>query len=146
MTVKSTLTRDEMTALFKRRQEAFDNMDSDALSRDYAADCVVDSPAAGTLHGAGAVDRARRLWFDAFPDLKYTTERIVIEDNHVMQLLTLEGTDIGGFMGLDPSGKSFKAPAVFVYEFHDRKIVRETRIYDFTGVLIQIGLLKAKPA
>jgi steroid delta-isomerase-like uncharacterized protein len=146
MAVESAMTREEMTALFERRQEAFDNMDADALSRDYAADCVVDSPAAGTLLGAGAVDRARRAWFEAFPDLKYRTERVVIDGNHVMQLLTLEGTDIGGFMGLDPSAKSFRAPAVFVYEFRDRKIVRETRIYDFTGVLIQIGLLKAKPS
>ena len=146
MTVGSALTHEEMTALFVRRQEAFDNMDADALSRDYADDCLVDSPAAGTLRGAAAVDRARRAWFEAFPDLKYRTERVVIDGNHVMQLLTLEGTDIGGFMGLDPSGKSFKAPAVFVYQFRDRKIVRETRIYDFTGVLVQIGLLKAKPA
>lgn len=146
MAVESALTRDEMIALFDRRQDAFDNMDADALSRDYAEECVVDSPAAGTLRGAAAVDRARRAWFEAFPDLKYRTERVVIDGNHVMQLLTLEGTDIGGFMGLEPSGKSFKAPAVFVYEFRDRKIVRETRIYDFTGVLIQIGLLKAKPA
>ncbi len=27
----------------------------------------------------------------------------------------------------------------------DRKIVRERRVYDFTGLLVQIGLLKAKP-
>ena len=146
MAVESALTRDEMTALFERRREAFDNMDADALSRDYADDCVVDSPAAGTLRGAGAVDRARRAWFEAFPDLRYRTEKLIIDGAHVVQLLTLEGTDIGGFMGLDPSGKSFKAPAVFVYEFRQRKIVRETRIYDFTGVLIQIGLLRAKPA
>ena len=146
MAVESALTRDEMMALFDRRQEAFDNMDADALSRDYAVDCIVDSPAAGTLRGATAVDRARRMWFEAFPDLKYRTERVVMDGNHVMQLLTLEGTDIGGFTGLAPSGKSFKAPAVFVYEFRERKIVRETRIYDFTGVLVQIGLLKAKPA
>ena len=98
------------------------------------------------LNGVAVFPGPRRTWFEAFPDLKYRTERVVIDGNHVMQLLTLEGTDIGGFMGLDPSGKSFKAPAVFVYEFRDRKIVRETRIYDFTGVLIQIGLLKAKPA
>ena len=49
MAVESALTRGEMIALFDRRQEAFDNMDADALSRDYADDCVVDSPAAGTL-------------------------------------------------------------------------------------------------
>ena len=146
MAIESALTRDEMLALFDRRQDAFDNMDADALSADYADDCVVDSPAAGTLRGAAAVDRARRAWFEAFPDLKYRTERVVVDGNHAMQLLTLEGTDIGGFMGLEPSGRSFKAPAVFVYEFRERKIVRETRIYDFTGVLVQIGLLKAKPA
>jgi steroid delta-isomerase-like uncharacterized protein len=146
MAVESVLTRDELTALFARRQDAFDNMNADALSRDYADDCVVESPAAGTLLGAAAVDRARRAWFETFPDLTYRTERLIIEGAHVVQLLTIEGTDIGGFMGIAPSGKSFKAPAVFVHEFRDRKIAREMRIYDFTGVLVQIGLLKAKPA
>jgi steroid delta-isomerase-like uncharacterized protein len=145
MAVESMLTREELIALFERRQDAFDNLDADALANDYAGDCVVESPAAGTLRGAAAVDRARRAWFEAFPDIKYRTDRLLIDGAQVVQLATLEGTDIGGFMGL-PSGKSFKAPAVFVFEFHDRKIIRETRIYDFTGVLIQIGLLKAKPA
>ena len=146
MAVDSALTREEMTALFSRRQLAFDNMDADALSADYADDCVVDSPAAGTLRGAVAVDRARRSFFEAFPDLKLCTENLVIDGNTVVQVATLEGTDIGGFMGLDPSGRSFKAPAVFIYEFRNRKIARESRIYDFTGVMVQIGLLKAKPA
>ena len=31
MAVDSALTRDQMMALFARRQEAFDNMDADAL-------------------------------------------------------------------------------------------------------------------
>jgi steroid delta-isomerase-like uncharacterized protein len=146
MAVESMLTRDEVTALFARRQEALDSMDADALARDYADDCTVESPASGTLIGVAAVDRASRAWFEAFPDLKVRTERLVIDGAHVVQLATLEGTDIGGFMGLDPSGKSFRAAAVFVFEFRDRKIVRETRIYDFTGVLVQIGLLKARPA
>ena len=146
MAVESVLTRDELTALFERRQEAFDNMDADALSRDYADDCVVESPAAGILRGAAAVDRARRAWFETFPEFKYRTERLIIDGTNVVEVITIEGTDIGGFMGLAPSGKTFKAPAVFVYEFRDRKIAHEARIYDFTGVLIQIGLLKAKPS
>jgi steroid delta-isomerase-like uncharacterized protein len=145
MAVDSALTREEVTALFDRRQEAFDNMDADALAADYADDCLVDSPASGTLRGAVAVDRARRVFFEAFPDLKVRTDHLVIDGNTVVQIATLEGTDIGGFMGLDPSGRSFKAPAVFLYEFRNRKIAHESRIYDFTGVLVQIGLLKAKP-
>jgi steroid delta-isomerase-like uncharacterized protein len=146
MAVESAITREEVTALFDRRQEALDNMDADALAGDYADDCVVDSPASGTLRGAVAVDRARRAFFEAFPDLKFRTDQLVIDDNTVVQVATFEGTDIGGFMGLDPSGRSFKALAVIIYEFRNRKIARETRIYDFTGVLVQIGLLKARPA
>ena len=57
-----------------------------------------------------------------------------------------EGQDVGQFLGLAPTGKSFRVPGVFLYDLQDGQIVRERRIYDFTGVLIQIGLLKAKPA
>src|SRR5215210_3412941 len=94
------LTREQIEAMFVRRQEALDNLDAAALSADYAEDCVVESPAAGKLQGAWAVDNARRAWFDAFPDLKYHTDRLVIDGSTVCQILTLEGTDIGGFMGL----------------------------------------------
>ena len=140
------LTRKQIEAMFVRRQEALDNLDAAALSSDYAEDCVVESPAAGTLQGAWAVDNQRRAWFEAFPDLKYRTERLVIDGDTVVQILILEGTDIGGFMGLPPSGKAFRVPAVYTYELNGAKIMREQRVYDFTGVLVQIGTLKAKPA
>jgi hypothetical protein len=32
----------------------------------------------------------------------------------------------------------------FVYRLKDRKIVYEWRIYDFTGLLVQIGVLKVR--
>jgi hypothetical protein len=35
---------------------------------------------------------------------------------------------------------------VFLYELKDGQIARERRIYDFTGLLMQVGLLKARPA
>ena len=70
----------------------------------------------------------------------------MIDGNHVAQVVSAEGTDVGGFFGLPPTGKPFHLPTVFVYELRGRQIVRERRIYDFTGLLIQIGVLKAKPA
>ena len=140
------LTREQIEAMFGRRQEALDNLDAAALSADYAEDCVVESPAAGTLQGAWAVDNQRRAWFEAFPDLKYRSQRLVIDADTVVQIFILEGTDIGGFMGLPPSGKAFRVPAVYTYELDGAKIAREQRVYDFTGMLVQIGTLKAKPA
>ena len=50
------------------------------------------------------------------------------------------------FLGFEPTGKRFQMSMAFVHRLKDRKIVHERRIYDFTGVLVQIGVLKAKPA
>lgn len=140
------MTRADMEAMFARRQEAWDNLDTAALSQDYADDCVVDSPAGGgTLNGRAEVDRVRRAFFEAFPDLKFIPQTLLIDGDHVVQIATMEGTDIGGFMGMVPTGKTFSVPAVFFYEFRDRLIHRERRIYDFTGMLVQMRLLKARP-
>ena len=142
----SPLTRADIEAIFARRQEAWDNLETAALSQDYAEDCVVDSPAGGgSLKGRAEVDRVRRAFFEAFPDLKFISQTLLIDGDNVVQISTMEGTDIGGFMGMVPTGKAFSVPAVFFYEFRDRRIQRERRIYDFTGMLVQVGLLKAKP-
>lgn len=83
---------------------------------------------------------------DAFLDMKTLTDELIVDGNHVAQLLNIEGTDLGGFLGMPASGKPFRLAAVFLHELDDHQIVRERRIYDFTGLLMQIGVLKAKPA
>jgi hypothetical protein len=35
---------------------------------------------------------------------------------------------------------------VFLFVIKDGKIHHERRVYDFTGLMIQLGVLKAKPA
>jgi len=50
-----------------------------------------------------------------------------------------------GKVGLPATGQPFRVPAVFLFELRAGQIVRERRIYDFTGVLVQIGVLKTKP-
>lgn len=63
----------------------------------------------------------------------------------MVQTVTISGTNIGGFMGLPPTNKHFSFPAVLIFTLRDGQIARERRIYDFTGFLMEIGVLKAKP-
>ena len=139
------MTRAEVVAFFDRRQRAYDNLDAAALAADYADDCIVDSPTGGTHTSRTAVKKVLQDVFDAFLDMKTRTDSLVIDGNLVVQVLSIEGTNFGGFLGLPASGKPFRLAAVFLYEFKDRQIVREHRIYDFTGMLTQIGVLKTKP-
>ena len=141
---QSGMTRAQIEALFTRRQDDYDNLDAASLAADYAEDAVIESPITGR-HGKAEAQQNIEVVFKAFLDLTLTTEALVIEDHRVAQVVTLEGTNIGGLFGLPPSGKSFKVPAVFFYELKAGKISRERRIYDFTGLLVQVGVLKAKP-
>ncbi len=139
------MTRNAIAAIFERRRMAFDNHDAGALAADYAVDCVIESPSGGVHHGRAAAERVLRSVIDAL-DVKMHQDALLIDGDSVAQILTIEGTDDGQFLGLPPTGKSFRVPAVFLYELKDGQITRERRIYDFTGLLLQVGLLKAKPA
>lgn len=140
------MTRDEIVAFFDRRQEAWDNLDAAALAADYAPECIIESPLAGTHQGRAAAQAALQAGFEAFLDLKVRTDSLLIDGNCVAQVMSGEGTNLGGFMGVPATGKPFRLTAAFFYELNGRQIVRERRIYDFTSLLVQIGVLKAKPA
>jgi steroid delta-isomerase-like uncharacterized protein len=139
------MTRDAIAAIFNRRRAAYDRQDAAALAADYSVDCVIESPSGGVHHGRTAAEQVLRAVFDAL-DVKMHQDALLIDGDSVAQILNIEGIDDGQFLGLPPTGKSFRVPAVFLYDLKDGQIVRERRIYDFTGVLMQVGLLKAKPA
>ncbi len=66
------MNREEITAMFKRRQGAWQAHDAAALSADHAADAVVISPTGGVLEGRADIERIYQVWFTAFPDLVFT--------------------------------------------------------------------------
>jgi steroid delta-isomerase-like uncharacterized protein len=143
---QGSMTRQQVLDLFKRREEAYEDLDAAALATDYADDAVIESPTAGVHQGREAAEKALRAIFSAFLDLTVSPDYLIIDGGSVASVITLEGTHIGDFLGIPPTGKQFRMPAVFFYQLENGKIVRERRIYDFTGLLIQIGVLKAKPA
>jgi steroid delta-isomerase-like uncharacterized protein len=139
------MTREQIASLFERRRAAFDRQDAAALAADYTGDCTIESPSGGTHHGPAAAERVLANVFDAL-DVTLHQEAIIIDGDSVAEVVSIEGKDVGDFLGLPPTGKTFHVPGVFLYELKDGLIARERRIYDFTALLIQTGLLKAKPA
>ena len=141
------MTREEIVALFDRRAAALERRDVTALAGMHAGTGVVESPTVGgSVTGRAAIAQLYEAWFKAFPDMTLTTDKIVIDGDRVAQVATLAGTDTGGFLGLPASGKPFRVPLLVLFTVRDQQIVSERRIYDFTGLLIQIGVLKTKQA
>ena len=140
------MTRDDILAMLGRRADAWRRLDAAALVADYADDAVVESPlAGGTTNGRDQIEQVFRTYFVAFPDMVMEPGDTIIDGDRAAVLATFSGTDHGGFMGMPATGRRVTIPVVFLYEFKDGQIVRDRRVYDFTGVLIQVGTLKAKP-
>jgi steroid delta-isomerase-like uncharacterized protein len=140
------MTRDEIVQLFERRMHAVNDHDVESLAELYSENAIVESPLGGTHQGRAAITAVLGAFFGAIRDATITQDELIIDGDRVVQVVTMSGTDTGGFMGTAPSGKPALLPAVFVYRVKDGLIVDERRIYDFTGMLVQIGVLKAKPA
>jgi steroid delta-isomerase-like uncharacterized protein len=132
------MTVKEIAAFFDRRGEAWARNDALTLSADYAENAVLHSPTAGIVIGRSAIERVYRVWMSAFPDLKVETDDLIIADDRVAQVVTVSGTDTGGFLGFPPSGRPFRFPSVFLFELKDNQIVRERRVVDRGGFLLQL--------
>jgi steroid delta-isomerase-like uncharacterized protein len=143
--LQSGMTRPEILAFFKRRQEAYEDLDANSLAGDYADDAVIESPSAG-VHAGRDAEKALATVFDAFLDLTMSVDDLVVDGDVAVAILSIEGTHMRDLLGFEATGKRFQMSAAFVHRLKDGKIVHERRIYDFTGLLLQIGVLKAKPA
>lgn len=140
------MTRLEITDLIARVQDAWGRRDVAALTDLHAEDGVVESPFAGGLaRGREAISKVYRAFFQAFPDLTMKMDEPLIDGQRVVLITRLSGTDHGGFMGMHPTGRSVDFPCVLLFELEGGLIVRERRIYDFTGLAVQVGAIKAKP-
>jgi len=139
-------TRDGTAAVLARFLAAFKERDLDALVELIAKDCAVESMASGGLTGRDGLRNLYREWFTAFPDLAVHAQETLVDGDRGALVLTAAGTDLGGFMNLPATGRSFRLQGVIVLTVAGGQVVRYRSVYDFTGLLVQVGILKAKPA
>src|SRR5262245_2601474 len=104
---RTNMTREEIIAWFDRRRKAYDDRDARMVAADYAPHAVGESAMGGIHEGRDAIETVLQACFDAFVDMKATSDRLVIDGESVVQIRSVEGTHVGVFLGLQPTGKPF---------------------------------------
>ena len=140
------MTREEVVALFERREAAWRERDAVALAADHASHGVVISPTGGVLEGRKDIERIYRVWFTAFADFVFGMEDLIIEGDRVALLGRVTGKHSGEFFGVPATGRRIDIACGCFFRFEDGLIVHERRVLDFTGLLVQVGVLRAKPS
>jgi steroid delta-isomerase-like uncharacterized protein len=141
-----TMTRNEIQALVDRFVRAWAAEDLDGLLECYDEQAELISPLLHTVRGIDAIEGAHQDVFVAFSDIVLEVHDVVIdvENQRAVLVFTNHATQQGDLLGFPSSGRRFAAPMAFVFQFNNDRIVSERRLYDYGGLLMQLGILKTK--
>ena len=94
-----------------------------------------------------AIEDASRAFFTSFPDATFTLENVVVDPPYVVLFSTVNATHQNDFFGLPGTNRHIEFRMSRLMKLNDDGLIEhERRIYDFTGLLVQLGVLRAKPA
>ena len=139
------MTREQIVALVQSMQRAWNARDIAALGAAHSEDSVVHSPIFGTVRGRAAIEHSFEEFFRAFADSVFEGQELIIDGTRAAQLFVIEASHTSELFGVEATHRRFRIQGVLLFEVRDGKIIHERRMYDFTSLLVQLGVIKAKP-
>jgi steroid delta-isomerase-like uncharacterized protein len=141
------MTREELQGIIERYVETWQRRDPAAIAQYHASDGVAESPIYATLRGRKAIEDASRAFFTSFPDATLEIDAILVDAPRVAIFTTVNATHVNEFFGMPGTNRHIEFRNARLMEMDGQGLIaHERRIYDFTGLLVQIGVLRAKPA
>jgi steroid delta-isomerase-like uncharacterized protein len=77
----------------------------------------------------------------AFPDLRFTGNDVVVQDDQVVLSWTAHGTHCGPLLNIPPTGRTIDIRGVSMLTIRNGKVARGFYLWDVAGMLRSIGLL-----
>jgi steroid delta-isomerase-like uncharacterized protein len=141
------MTREELQGIAERYVESWQRRDAAGIARFHAPDAVAESPIYATLRGRQAIEDAARAFFTSFPDATLTVDAVLVDGSQIAIFMTTNATHVNEFFGMPGTNRRIEFRNARLMETDEAGLIkRERRIYDFTGLLLQVGILRAKPA
>ena len=139
------MTREQFVSVIAGMQRAWNARDAAGLAAAHTDDAVVFSPIFGEVHGRAAIERSYGDLFRAFSDWTLDGQDLIVDGVRAAQLFTVTATHTSELFGVDATNRKFKINGVLIFEFRDGKVALERRLYDFTALLLQVGIINARP-
>ena len=141
------MTTDSIRAFIDRHTAGWNHRDATRLSLGHAEDGVVMSPMFGRVEGRAAIGGMYAALFAIFPDWEIRYDAPIADGTRLAVSFSVVATHQGDFMGFEGTGRRCSFEGVSLFELSsDGLIAAERRVYDFTGLLAQLGVLRVRPA
>ena len=90
------------------------------------------------------LEGSRRLFtmmFAAFPDMSFVIRQQIAEGDKVLTHKTLQGTQLGPFMGIPATGKAVAVDVMDIFTVAGGKITEHWTVGDMLGMMQQLGVV-----
>lgn len=138
-------TLDENRALVTRYVYEVNKANFDAFDEFVDPGFVDHDPIPGQKPGIPGLKDAYRMFTSAFPDVWFTFEDLVAEDDMVVGRGTIQGTHQGSFMGEQPTGKVLHWTGTRMFRVKNAKVTEGWINLDMFGLMQQAGIIPPNP-
>ena len=122
-------------------EEAWNGRDIAVLDALLAVDYVNHTPfVPGLPAGPEGVPLVMQALWTAFPDLRFTIEDLIAEDDRVATRTVLRGTHQGEFMGAPPTYRPIEVGMISIERIANDRIAEHWRISDDLALMRQLGI------
>jgi steroid delta-isomerase-like uncharacterized protein len=138
-------TSENKRVLRRYFEEVLNGGNVDLLDELAAEDYLEHNPFPGQGTGRGWLkERARTLAGALSSHL--SIDHMIAEGEGVVVWWTNEGTHVGEFLGIPPTGRPFRHSGVGLYRVRDGRMAEHTEIVDNLSLFQQLGVIPAAEA
>jgi steroid delta-isomerase-like uncharacterized protein len=145
MTAPALAEEQRLRAAIESYNAAWNNHDPDAIVAMHSPDMVFENHTAGErAEGAAVREHIARI-FAAWPDIAFTTRRLYLREDLVVQEWTASASHVSelrrGDLTAPPTGRRIEWKGMDVIPFEDGLVKRKDVYSDSIAILRQVGLL-----
>ena len=126
----------------KMFEDVLNGRNLDLLDEVATSDYVEHNPLPGQRTGIAGIRDRYTMVLTAF-DPHFTIDDVIAEGDKVVLRWTNSGTHVGEFLGMPPTGRSYRIPGVEIWRVENGKLAEHWDVVDVFGQLQQLGLLPA---
>jgi steroid delta-isomerase-like uncharacterized protein len=127
--------RGEVASVIEEMVRVMNTHDLDGCVAFYSEDAELQDPRfPDPVYGAEYVREGFAYWFAAFPDVRVTVQRMIVEGEDVAVEWTFEATHQGEYMGVPASGRAFSVTTAAHFKVAGGKVTRDFSLFDATGL------------
>lgn len=139
---RKNLRSEELARLTAQLTEAWNAHDPQRVAAFCAADYEGENVGEAAPHrGPSGMAASVATYLAAFPDLRFTIDEVVIQDDCVAQVWHAHATHHGPLLNIPGTGRRITVRGASLLTFREGKLYRAVYIWDVAGLLREIGLL-----